>query len=245
LNDWKENVLFVLVAPAESGNIGASARALKNMGFKKLMLVNPAPHLNEEARQMACNAGDVLENARIYESLKDAVANAGLVVGTTRRAGKKKRLILPLAEGFQRIRETAEKNEVSILFGNERTGLTATEAGECAFLVSFPTDSADPSLNLAQSVLLAAYELSRSRPENFSRELVTKERLDEFFEELERILVMLEYAPRGDRDIEKKIMRNLKRILGRAGLASWELNLFRGICSQVEKRISKRKVRGA
>lgn len=122
MKSWKDNITFILVEPKEPGNIGASARALKNMGFKNLELVNPGKFLTGEARQMACNDVDVIEKAIIHSSFKDATKDKSLIVGTTRRLGKRRGLILPLKDGMKRIIAVASKNKVAILFGKKTKG---------------------------------------------------------------------------------------------------------------------------
>ena len=117
VKSWKDNIFFVLVGPEELGNIGASARALKNMGFKNLELIKPASHVANEARFMACNAVDILQQATIYSTLEEAIKRKSLVIGTTRRLGKRRGLILPLKESLKRIIATAKRNKIAILFG--------------------------------------------------------------------------------------------------------------------------------
>lgn len=126
MENWKENISFMLIEPKKPGNIGASARAIMNMGFKNLELVNPGKFLADEAMCMAYNAIDVLEKAKIPSSFKDAVKDKSIVIGTTKILGERKGLILPLKDGIKRI-ITARKNKIAILFGREDKGLTNKE----------------------------------------------------------------------------------------------------------------------
>jgi len=241
MKSWKENISFVLVEPREPGNIGASARAMKNMGFRNLELVEPRRFLTEESRQMACNAVDLLEEAHIHSDFDDTVRNKSLVIGTTRRLGKRRGVILPLKEGAKKIVTAARKNRIAILFGREDKGLNNREVEECGFLMTIPSDPSSPSLNLAQSVLLVAYELSRGTYRaGAPAELVERAELDLLYRHLRSTLKLLEYIPRGNRDLEARIMRNLKHLFGRAGLTEWELRMFRGICTQIERKIGDR-----
>jgi TrmH family RNA methyltransferase len=237
MKSWKENVFFVLVEPKEPGNIGAAARAIKNMGFGNLEMVSPAEFLTNEARQMACNASDLLERAKVYPKFRDALKDRSLIIGTTRRLGRQRGHGITFKEGIRRIAAAAKKNKVAILFGRERTGLTNRQAAECGFLLTIPSDPLSPSLNLAQSVLLVAYELSQKRFKAQSPELVKHEELENLFRHIESTLRLLEYSPRGNSDLEKSIMRNLKHFIGRAGLTEYELKMIYGLCTQVEKRI--------
>lgn len=236
-SSWKDHVSFILVEPRKPGNVGAAARALKNMGFSNLELVNPVYFRTKEAKWMACQGYDLLKKAGVYATFHDAIRNKHLIIGTTRRLGLRRGLIVPLKDGVRKIIATAKNNAVAIVFGRERNGLTNREVDECGLLVTIPSDPETPSLNLAQSVLLVAYELSRKSYKTALPELVEYERLPHLYERIEASLRLLEYIPRGDRDLEKKIMKNLRHLIGRAGLTEWELNMFHGICSQVERKL--------
>jgi TrmH family RNA methyltransferase len=246
MKDWKDNICFVLVEPKEPGNIGASARALKNMGFRNLCLVKPPEVMTDEAKWFARNALDVLESAGRCDSVADAVKDKSIVVGTTRRTGKKRGVILSVDDGAEKIYDIAAANRVAILFGREARGLFNEEVEECGFLLTIPSSKSQPSLNLSQAVLLVAYELSKAEYRGGSQTtasrrpcagLVEHADISALFDRLSGVLRLLEYLPRGDRDLDKKIMRNLKHFIGRAGLTGWELNMLLGICTQIEKKI--------
>jgi len=240
METWKDNICFMLVEPKEPGNIGAAARAMKNMGFRKLEMVGPGDFLSNEAREMACSSSDLLEGAKIYPKFSDALKDKNLVIGTTRRSGRHRGIIVPLKESIGKILAASRKNRVAILFGRERTGLTNREIAECGFLITIPSDPSSPSLNLSQSVMLVAYELSQKKFRAQSPKLVKHEELENLFRHIESTLRLLEYTPRGHSDLEKSIMRNLKHFIGRAGLTEWELKMLHGLCTQVERRIKKK-----
>jgi TrmH family RNA methyltransferase len=239
MNSFKDNISFILIEPGEPGNIGASARALKNMGFRNLELVNPGEFLTEEAKQMACNAADILEKAKVYPKFNNAVKDKNLIIGTTRRLGRKRGLIIPVKESIRRIIASAKKNKVAILFGRERNGLTNKEVERCGFLITIPSDPLDPSLNLAQSVMLVAYELSQKMYKTAWPALVPNAAIKPLYAHIQSTLKLLEYMPRGDADLEKKIMKNLRHFIGRAGLMEWELKMLHGICTQVERKVNR------
>jgi len=236
---WKDNVSFILVDPQEPGNIGAAARALQNMGFRNLELVTPGNFRTKEARRMAHQAYNLLKQAPVYAKFDDAILDKHLIVGTTRRLGTRRGLIVPLKESVRKIITTAKKNKVAIAFGRERNGLTNQEVNECGLLVTIPSEPETPSLNLAQSVLLVAYELSQKSYKTALPELVKHEKVAALYKKIESTLKLLAYIPRGDRDLGKQIMRNLKHLIGRSGLTEWELNMIYGICSQIEKKLKE------
>ena len=157
---WKDNVSFVLIETMESGNIGASARALKNLGFSRLELISPAKFPSEEAGWFAHGAEDILARAKVYSELTAALHDKSVVIGTTRRPGKKRGLVYPVREAVKRIRDLSKHNRIALLFGREDRGLTNEETAACSFMIRIPASPEHPSFNLAQAVLLIAYELS-------------------------------------------------------------------------------------
>ncbi|KAF0180228.1 MAG: tRNA/rRNA methyltransferase [Nitrospirae bacterium] len=246
--DWKNNVHFVLVEPRESGNVGASARAIKNMGFRKLSLVCPPDPLGEEARWFARGALDVLDSAERHMTLDSALINVSIVAGTTRRTGRKRGLLVSAEEGARRLYEIAQHNSVALLFGREDRGLFNEEIDQCGFLIHISAHLTQPSLNLGQAVLLVAYELAKaaryvhtSAKDSSYRPavLVSNQEMKALYERMTNALRLLDYLPRGDRNLEKKIMHNLKHFIGRAGLTEWEINMLLGLCSRVETKFGE------
>ena len=146
-------------------------------------------------------------------------------------------MIVPVKESVRKITAAARKNKIAILFGRERNGLTNKEVAQCGFLITIPSDPSSPSLNLAQSVLLVAYELSQKTYKAAIPELVEHEAVEDLYRHIQATLQLLDYAPRGDSDLEKTIMRNLKHFIGRSGLTEWEMKMIHGLCTQVEKKI--------
>jgi len=240
-HSWKENVYFVLVEPKESGNIGASARAIKNMGFTNLTLINPVP-LQDEAYWMAWASKDILEKAQIFRKLDESLKDKALIVGTTRRRGAKRGAILDVKDGVKRVYEVAQNNKVAILFGREDKGLFNEEVEKCGYLITIPTSLLQPSLNLAQAVLIVAYELMRCdelKDFHMNRQFyVSQTELDKLYERLFRLLKKIDYIP-DNPDIEKRIINNFRHFFGRTGLTFWELKLLHGLCTHIEELIAK------
>jgi TrmH family RNA methyltransferase len=256
MNVWKQNIYFVLVEPEEPGNIGASARAIKNMGFRNLCLVKPPPEMSVEGRWFARNSHDVLDSAAVYNSVEEAIRDKTVVVGTTRREGKRRGVILPVEQGTARIREAAANNKVAVLFGREARGLNNDEVDQCGFLLKIQSSEIQPSLNLSQAVLIIAYELSKhghekgdisgsKRKKKYDNStliegLKAHEEIAPLYERISQVLELLEYIPRGDRNLMENIIVTLKHFIGRAGLTAKELNMIQGLCAQIEKKVAKR-----
>lgn len=255
MKEWKDNICFVLVEPKEPGNIGASARAMKNMGFLDLCLVNPPPQMTQEGRWFARNAHDVLDSAKICATFQESIRDKSIIVGTTRRIGKRRGLIFPVEQGVKTIFDIASSgNKIAILFGREARGLFNEEVQECGFMLTIPSSKIQPSLNLSQAVLIIAYELSKSAwqingdtqphpvypsPCPAPAALAAHEDIGALYKRISRALELLDYIPKGDRNLEKKILANLKHFIGRAGLTEWELKMLYGLCWQVEKKIGR------
>lgn len=241
MKNWKDNVYFVLAEPKEAGNIGASARAIKNMGFRNLRLVNPSSFMNNEALWFAHGALDILESAKVFTEVYDAVSDMSIVAGTSRRAGRKRGIFTTAEKGAQQLYNIAQTSKVAILLGREDRGLFNKEIEECGFLITIPASKKQPSLNLAQSVLIVAYELSKAEYGTVASiplpKLVKHEELSALYKKIENTLTLLEYIQRGDKNLHKKIMLNLKHFIGRAGLMEWELKMLHGICGRIEKKI--------
>jgi TrmH family RNA methyltransferase len=157
----RERIRVVLVAPKGPRNVGATARALKNFGLSRLVLVNPPPIDDPECLEMATNAHDVLRAAKVVGSLDEALEGAGYVVGTTARPRHRVETRTP-GDAAESIIGTARTTDVAILFGREAHGLTGAELARCQLVLSIRTGDEHASLNVSQAVLVVAYELFRA-----------------------------------------------------------------------------------
>lgn len=154
-------IIFILVEPALPENIGASARAIKTMGFGSLRLVNPAHYISGKAKWVAHGSDDILDNARVFKSVGEAIVDVSLVIGTTARYRTMKKDYLPVHRLTLMLGNLQYKNEkIAIVFGREESGLTNDELRLCDITTSIPMASLYPSLNLSQAVMIYAYELA-------------------------------------------------------------------------------------
>jgi len=231
----KRNVAFILVRPLYAGNIGAAARALKNMGFSRLVLAEPrASPLDLEAHKFAVGASDLLKKARVFSSLKQAIADRQILIGTSCRTGKRRRNFVTLSELPALI---APVKKVGFLFGPEEGGLTNEEIALCHHVVTIPTNPRFSSLNLAQAVMVIAYELRKSfgcvpkkYPAPSPQPTATMDQVEGMFTHLETMLSSIGFFPHGNPFI---VMRTLRNLFSRAGLTPREIRILRGICRQV------------
>lgn len=164
-------ISFILVEPAVPENVGSAARALKTMGFSRLVLVNPCDYLSGPARWLAHGSGEILEHAKVFPSLKEASLNFDFVIGTSAkiRSVKYDYLPLPKLPSFL-ISKGDTVNNVAIVFGREESGLRNDELKMCDLVTTIPMKTSFPSLNLAQAVMLFTWELSKMQVSEISKE---------------------------------------------------------------------------
>lgn len=154
-------ISFILYKPAVPGNVGAAARAIKTMGFSHLRLIDPCDHLCEEALMLAHGSHDILENAALFATFEEAVSDLDLLVCTTAKGRTAKHDYHSSRDLYTILKEKADKvQKAGILFGTEESGLPNHLVLQADLAMSIPMNTTYPSLNLAQSVMVTAYELS-------------------------------------------------------------------------------------
>ena len=231
-------ISIVLVEPLYGGNVGQCARAMKNFGLTKLVLVNPREHKTAEAYWMAREGKSLVDDAEVHTCLEGALQDCGLAVGTTRRVGKYRRPAMSPEEFAREAASLTAENGVAVVFGREDSGLTASELSLCQWLVTIPADESFPSLNLAQAVLLMGYTLFRESlvaPTETSAaanvRLAGPAELERFYQHLEQTLNDIGFL-HGDQ--APAIMITLRRIFGRANLEPRDVKILRGVLGQME-----------
>ncbi|MBI5237748.1 MAG: RNA methyltransferase [Deltaproteobacteria bacterium] len=233
-----ENISIVLVEPRSAGNVGSVARAMKNTGLTGLRLVNPCEYQNNEGFSMACNASDVLLKAEVFRSIEDAVLDCPVAIGTTRRQGRVRYPVLTLDEALPGISRLSEKNRVAILFGREDKGLKNEEVRNLDMLVEIPTHEDYGSLNLSHAVFIVCHRLFTAKnPVQPAIKVAQRVELERMYEHLEDTLKALDYGGRGNEYLLSAIMRSFRRLFGRTGLMQKEVNMLRGIFTQIGGRL--------
>ena len=238
------NIRIVLVNTSHPGNIGAAARAMKNMCLEQLRLVSPMIYPSEEATSRASGADDLLARAAVCESLDEALAGCRLVVGTSARPRTVAWPVLSPREAAAKLVAEARHGEVALVFGRERSGLSNSELDRCGFLVHIPTNPAYSSLNLAAAVQVLGYEihlasLGNRIPETEApRDLATADMLQGFHAHLEQALDEVGFT---DPNQSEKLLRRLRSLFQRARPDKDEINILRGILSAMQGRKSMRR----
>ena len=232
-------IRVVLVRPRQSGNVGAAARALKNMNLRELVLVAPWRFDPDRAAEMAVHAADVVSASRVVGTVADAVADCGLVVGTTSRTSAQRHGAVSPREMAPDILSAASSAPVALLFGPEDHGLSNEDLALCQRVVTIPTGPGYPSLNLGQAVLVCAYELfvasstragERAGARGVSTPRAASSRLEFMYARLEEALLRIGFLHDGN---ATHMMRTLRRTLGRAALSDDEVQIFLGLARQM------------
>jgi tRNA/rRNA methyltransferase len=258
-----DRVRFVLVETSRPGNIGAAARAMKTMGFHDLVLVKPRYEhvlMHEEAVAFASGAQDVLQQARVVNSLDEAIADCNVVAGLSARLREFSPPLMQPREFAASISasmaastadsttaSTADEStlQAALVFGNERFGLSNEQVERCNVLLHVPTNPDYSSLNLAQAVQIMAYECrmatvaSTHMPSGigFQGELAKAEQIEGMFNHLEQALIDIDFL---DPTHPKKLMSRLRRLFSRSALETEEVNILRGIAQHIQQKNHKK-----
>jgi TrmH family RNA methyltransferase len=229
-----QNLIVVLHRPQQVRNIGAAVRAMKNMGLARLRLVQPAPFDPADILGIAHRSEDILAQLEVFETLDDALADARFVAGTTGRPRAGARVLTP-REAAPQLLARATHGPLALVFGPEDNGLANQELDRCHLALTIPTDPAYPSLNLAQAVLLVAYELrlasGASTPlstgEPRARPPATAGQLEALFAAAERALWGIEFFKGPGAEA---ILRTLRSLVHRAEPDEREAKLLTAMC---------------
>ncbi len=235
-----------MVGSKYGGNVGSAARVIMNFGLNNLVLVEPQCLIDEEARKMAVHAQEVLENAPVYDSLEEALADIDIhmALATTAKITGKEKKIRRAGRDLSEIKEvlSGPVGNVALVFGREDYGLVDTEIELCDEVIRIPTSPQYSSMNLSHSIVCVLYELYRTGLLSYDTErtsrsgaapTVTKERLVRTFNGL------LEHSEYPDHKVEGTTIL-FKRLLARSELTKWECSRLIGAFSSIDRAISKK-----
>ncbi len=253
---FNDQIRIILVETSHSGNIGAVARAMKNMGLGNLWLVNPASFPDETSYARAAGASDVLDRAQVVASLDEALADCVLVMGTSARGRKVPWPVIAPPQAAVTATEASQQGPVAMVFGRENHGLSNEELQRCHYHIHIPSNPDYSSLNLSMAVQVISYELRM----HFLRGLEEVESspylepmvapgdrgwdvppaavndVEGFFGHLEQVLVDVDFHRRNN---PRQLMTRLRRLFQRARLDQMEINILRGILTSVQKAAGK------
>ena len=245
-----QNIRVVLVNTSHPGNIGCAARAMKNMGLSRLVLVDPEDFPSSEAVARASGATDILDNAVVVATLEEALVGCSVALGTSARD---RRIPWPLLDPREcattALQQVELGGEVALVFGREYAGLTNDELQRCQFHVHIPSNQDFRSLNLAAAVQVLAYEermawlAAQGQPTKLSQlvstamlnnKKVTTDEMELFYGDLESTLVEIGFL---DPAKPRHLMSRLRRLYGRSAISKLEMNILRGILTETQKAV--------
>jgi len=235
------SVKVVLVGTTHPGNIGATARAMKNMGILDLALVEPKEFPSDVATFRSKAAKDILEKASVHRSLEEAISECELVVGTSARGRTVPWPVLNPREAAEEMRKSSLNGKVAIVFGREDRGLTNEELGLCNFHVHIPSDPEYSSLNLSQAVQILAYEIRLSylqdrhvNKEYWDVELANNEQTERLINHMDELMQEVDFY---DVENPRKLLVRVRRFFKRSNIDVMEANIFRGLFATIQKKL--------
>ncbi len=229
-----ESLRVVLVRPRGSGNIGSIARVMKNFGARQLCIVGTARTRSFWARAMAVHGRDVLGEAKCYETIREAVADCNLIVGTTARSGLYRHHSLPPREVAPEIAAVARSGKVALILGPEDHGLSNKDLESCQLLVTIPTASEYHSLNVAHAAVICLYEIfvaSMTQKKTASIQRAEGEAIERLFDIMRASLLKIGFLAAEN---PEHMLLAFRRFLGRAGLEDKDVRILTGMFRQIE-----------
>ncbi len=238
-----KNISIVLYKPKYAGNIGAVARAAKNMGIGDIVVVGSRDFDDEEMRQRSTHlASDVLDNIRYVDHAEEALGGFRYIVGTTARLGKARGPFMTPRQAAQTIADISQKNKIALLFGPEDTGLANEQLRLCHMVVTIPTSREFTSLNLSHAVMIVCYEIFVSSlpaaAEEVTARLARVSELEGMYGQIKTLLDDIGFLNRENPDYW---MLHLRRFFNRAGILSREVKIVRGVCRQLQWHANHKK----
>ena len=235
---------FILVEPSHPGNIGAAARAIKNMGFINLSLINPKDFPNDDAFYRAKGAKDILDNVKIYEDLSDALKNATLIFGTSARTRTIPWPTKTSSELSIVLKKALESSnaKVCFVFGREISGLSNEELQMCDYHIKIPTDEDFSSINLSHAVQIISYILKMEldtfdRPTNISEDVPTFQDNEYLIEHFDKVMKLIEFY---DQENPKQVKTRIRRLVKRLQPDKLETGILRGFLAKIEQILNKK-----
>jgi tRNA (cytidine32/uridine32-2'-O)-methyltransferase len=234
-----DNIVIVLVETSHPGNIGAVARAMKNMCMKHLVLVSPKLFPCADATSRASGADDILASAVVCSTLQEAIADCQIVIGSSARCRTISWPEITPRECAEKLSLDARDNKVAIVFGRESSGLKNEELDLCQYLLRIPCNPDYSSLNLAAAVQVICYELFVASGQRYDVAigdkgeipLATADQMESYYEHLAQALSDIGFM---HPDKSKTIMRRLRRVYNRIQLDTKELDILRGILKMAQ-----------
>mgnify|MGYP001391728184 FL=1 len=240
----KNKFEFILVEPSHPGNIGASARAIKNMGFKNLSLVKPKGFPDDEAFYRAKGAKDILENVKIFDDLASALKDSTLIFGTSART----RTIPWPTKTSSELKDTLDNelknmnSKICFVFGREISGLSNEELQMCDYHIKIPTEEDFSSINLSHSVQIISYILkmeidNQDQYSNEEQSSLTFQDNEYLIEHFDEVMKKIDFY---DQENPKQVKTRIRRLVKRLKPDKLEMGILRGFLAKIEQVLNKK-----
>ena len=230
-----ENIRIVLVGPLYGGNVGSVCRAMANMGISDLAIVSENELDLEEARKMSCHAWGIFEQRGEFSSLREALADCGVVFGTSARTGLYRQHARSPREWAPDIVKDVERGRVALVFGREDKGLSNEELALCSRVIQIPTSDSYVSLNLSQAVMVCCYEIFTAtgmyEPPEEKSPLAESELRERMFDMWRELLLKIGFM---DHSKSSHMMQGFRRIMGRGALTEDDVRIMMGVARQAD-----------
>jgi len=241
-SNYLNHFRIVLCQTSHPGNIGSTARAMKTMGFSNLVLVNPKEFPNLQANALASGAEDILRKAQVVDSIENALQKVNYVIGFTAR---KRELTQPhyhVREAAENLISIAQNNQIAIVFGNEKNGLSNDELKHCQILGFIDANPTYSSLNLAQAVQIVCHEIRMMTTSPIHNQIqALKQKIfvphkiqNGFYNHLEELLNQIGFLKKIQ---SQRLMQRLRLLFNRTQMEKEEINILRGILTEIQKKI--------
>lgn len=235
------NVSIVLVGTEFPENIGSVARGMKNMGLRELILINPVPYKRLEAYALAHKSESIIDNAQVYDDLREALSPFAFIVGTTQRVRGRHYPLYTPREIAKEVKRIGSKKKIALVFGRESKGLTNEELRNCHLVSTISIAVKQPAVNLAQAVMIYCYELyqqilDEKKVEIFKWDLAANKEVQYMYQHLGSCLNVIKFHPKDD---IKDFIDRFRRILGRIRLERRDVKLFHKLFSEVERAMKE------
>ena len=235
------NISIVLFRPKHAGNVGAVARAAKNMGMGKIIVVGAKDLDREEMEQRSTHlAKDMLDAIQYTDTLREALSDFQYIIGTTARTGRARGPFVTPREAARKAASRASQNKIALLFGPEDTGLANEQLRFCHCVVTIPTSREFTSLNLSHAVMILCYEIflatRTTAPSSDGPRLAMSSELEGMYGQIGELLLRVGFL---NRENPEYWLLDIRRFFSRTGLSSREVKIVRGICRQIEWYVNK------
>jgi len=225
------NIYVIFVSPKYQGNIGSLARVMKNFDIENLILVNPQVPIDDEAYRYAMHGEDVLRNAKIVNSLDEAVGGMNLLIGTSGISTSSEKHFLRIPKTPEEIAELVSRysGNVAIVFGREDIGLLNEELEKMDLFLHIGASEKYPVMNITHAAAIIFYEIFKRRGVREGPRLAERRDLDRLYDTFVSIVESTRYPEHK----KKNSYRMLKRIIGRAGITTWEYHILMGMLKEI------------